>query len=105
MQEFKEFKAFKRIANQYEGKIQELKDSVSITAVVPIAGYVSEVETEYTLECRTYVDKGEHKFFLSGHEKGHWSGFTESYSVENIEKLFKKYKFKPKAQISLFDFL
>jgi hypothetical protein len=99
------FDIFKRIASLYEGVIDVKENEISITAVNNIAGYTSKNKTEYTLSVRRYMDKGKFNYFLSGHERGNFSGFSESYKEERIKELLDKYAFKKRAyiQTSLFD--
>lgn len=99
------FDIFKSIASLYEGVIDVKEKEISITAVNNIAGYTSKDRTEYTISIRRYIDKGKYNYFLSGHERGHFSAFSESYEEERIKKLLDKYKFRKRAyiQISLFD--
>ena len=101
----KEFELFKKIASGYEGNIVEKDDEISITSVNKIAGYNSPTDTEYTISVRKYDDNGITRVYLSGHEKGHWSGFTETFTEHDLERNLKQKGFIKKAQLSIFDLL
>lgn len=102
-----EFELFKRIASEYEGEITETEKEISITAKTEKLGYSSNNGvTEWTISVRKYMDNGEMKYFLSGHERGHWSGFSTSYSEGLTRQTLDSHQFKKKpfVQLSLFDF-
>ena len=100
------FELFKRIASEYEGEITETENEISITAKTERIGYQSNNGfTEWTISARKYMDNGEAKYFLSGHERGNWSGFTTSYSEGLARQALDSHQFKKKpfVQLSLFD--
>lgn len=99
------FEFFKRIACEYEGEITETEKEISISAKTQKIGYMSNNGfTEWTISVRKYLDNGEYKYLISGHERGQWSGFSTSYSEELVRQTLESHRFKKKPfiQLSLF---
>lgn len=102
-----EFELFKRIVSEYEGKIIERENEVLIIAKTKACGCLSKAPTEWTISVRAYVDQGKKHYLLSGHEKGHWSGFSTTFNEEMLRLNLERCKFilkrRQNKQLSLFD--
>lgn len=102
-----EFELFKRIVSEYEGKIVERENEVAIIAKTKACGCLSKAPTEWTISVRAYDNQGERCYLLSGHEKGHWSGFGMTFTEEMLLLQLKRLEFVLKRlqykQLSLFD--
>lgn len=114
-----EFELFKKIASEYEGKIVEAPNTISITANNEIASHYQDgtVHTKKVVECTLRIqmyenEDGSKRISFSGEEKTYsiLGGFGTTFAEDTFRKQLKRYNFIKKketqdTQVSIFDLI
>ena len=109
-----EFEQFKRICDEYEGKLIEEENKLSFIANNKIASYYQDgsIHTEKVVECRLRLrshccSDGSERLLFDGEEETYSikGGFGSSFSEDALRYNLEYYGFKRKSnrQLSLFD--
>ena len=109
--EREEFELYKRICEEYDGKLIEEENCISFVANNKIASYYQSgrVHTEKVVECRLrLVAYEDGRISFQGEEATHSiiGGFGGlDFDEQIFRRYLKRYNFKPKGekQMSLFD--